>query len=110
MIGIWRFAMKKLGKSMTDAKRMSLILECGLGYPVKIELRMGTGNQPMKQSHQQAAIEGLLRLKLAAPEHCVAIRLSLTSQGYELSYEVRSPDELRKTNISMRDVHGNWIK
>ncbi len=67
-------------------------------------------NENECKSHQQAAIEGLLRLKLAAPEHCVAIRLSLTSQGYELSYEVRSPDELRKTNISMRDVHGNWIK
>ena len=54
--------------------------------------------KPVFDTNEQAITEGLSRLKLNAPEHCVAIRLSLTSQGYELSYEVRSPDELRKTN------------
>ena len=43
---------ESMSRSFIPVGQSMECVKCGLGYPVKIELRMGTGNQPMKQSNQ----------------------------------------------------------
>lgn len=60
--------------------------------------------------NEKDAIAAVSRLKAIAPTNCVAIRVVVTSHAYDVQYEVRMPNELRAENISMRDIHGNWIE
>lgn len=61
--------------------------------------------------HEDAVTRLVEALKQGAlPIHCTSIHLFINSDGYQVKYDIRIPDELKRAGISMKDIHGNWIK
>ena len=58
-----------------------------------------------------AAIANLrIALEENTDDACVSVRLFFNSEGYELTEEIRLPDELKRSGISMRNLRGDFIK
>jgi hypothetical protein len=49
-------------------------------------------------------------LQTEAHEHCVAVRVFFTSQGYEIEHRTRTPGSLQRDGVSMRNLRGEWVK
>lgn len=61
--------------------------------------------------HEDVVKSLIEALKQGAPtSHCVSIHLFIHSDGYQVKYDIRNPDALKRAGISMKDIHGDWIK
>jgi len=49
-------------------------------------------------------------LQKEAHEHCVSATIFFNSEGYEISYNMRSPESLKRSGISMRNINGDFIR
>lgn len=48
-------------------------------------------------------------LKATLPDNCVSAKIFFNSQGFEFEYTARTPDELKRDGISMRNLRGDFI-
>ena len=49
-------------------------------------------------------------LQAEAHEHCVAVNVFFNSQGYEIEHRTRTPGSLKLSDVSMRNLRGEWVK
>lgn len=64
-------------------------------------------------SELQIALDNLLhivRKENGSDGNCVAVRIFINSEGYEITYEHRTSESLKKDYISMHNICGEFIK
>lgn len=60
----------------------------------------------MKNDELRAVAEKARKL---APRECVSMTIHITSEGTRLEGDFRTPDDLKRSGISMRNLRGEWI-
>jgi hypothetical protein len=58
---------------------------------------------------ENAIKELLKQVRESAPENAVAFRLLVSAGEHEVTWEHKNPRALKKANVSMRALNGEWI-
>jgi hypothetical protein len=67
--------------------------------------------EPAKVTDVEKAIKALRDLlQETTHDHCVHVGVSITSEGYNIEHELRSPGSLKRDGVSMRNIKGEFIE